>query len=42
VFDEKKEEERVSLRSLDDIFELADKLKASVAWYTRDAETTAL
>jgi hypothetical protein len=42
VFDEKKEEERVLLHSMDNIFELADRLKASVAWYTRDEETAAL
>ncbi|SAK42180.1 hypothetical protein AWB80_00492 [Caballeronia pedi] len=42
VFDEKKEEERVPLHSLDDLFELADRLKASVARYTRDEEAAAL
>ncbi|WP_321792358.1 type I restriction endonuclease [Caballeronia sp. J97] len=36
VFDEKKEEDRIPLQSLDDIFDLADKLKACIAWYTRD------
>ncbi|WP_250512379.1 type I restriction endonuclease [Caballeronia sp. INDeC2] len=41
IFDEKKEEDRVPLQSLDDIFALADRLKASVAWYTRDEEAPA-
>jgi predicted type IV restriction endonuclease len=41
VFDEKKEEDRVHLETLDDIFNLADRLKACVLWYTRNEETAA-
>jgi predicted type IV restriction endonuclease len=42
VFDEKKEESRVPLQSLDEIFDLAERLTASVSWYTRNEENAAL
>ncbi|MGF6965137.1 hypothetical protein OKW43_002142 [Paraburkholderia sp. WC7.3g] len=37
VFDERKEEDRVALQSLDNIFDLADRLKACVTSYMKPA-----
>jgi len=39
VFDEKKEEDRIPLQSLDEIFTLAGALAACVSWYMRDEQT---